>query len=152
MRSFNDGDTIDVEPWRAAAVPGDQGPRRRPRAPSTGSSPAGGYITAPTGAAPDAHAIPVPKHDADAAMDAATCIGCGACVAACPNGSATLFPGAKITHLGVLPQGQPERRTRALAMVDQHDAGGLRRLHQHRRVHGGVPEGDPARRDLPLPP
>jgi len=82
---------------------------------------AGGYISAPTGSAQDANAIPVPKQDSDAAMDAAACIGCGACVAACPNGSASLFTGSKISHLGLLPQGQPERFRRALKMVAQMD-------------------------------
>ena len=86
---------------------------------------AGGYISAPTGTAPEAHAAPVPKKDADAAFDAATCIGCGACVAACPNGSAMLFTAAKVTHLGLLPQGQPERNARVVGMVAQHDAEGF---------------------------
>jgi succinate dehydrogenase / fumarate reductase, iron-sulfur subunit len=124
MRSFADGDVIDVEPWWATPFPVvkdlvvDRGGFDRIIA-------AGGYVTAPTGAAPDAQAVPVPKTRADAAFDAAICIGCGACVAACPNGSAALFLGAKITHLGDLPQGQSERRTRALAMIDQHDAEGF---------------------------
>ena len=149
MRSFSDGDD---DHHRAVAR------RRRSRcsrtssstaAPSTGSSRPGGYISVNTGAAPDAHATPVPKDNADRAFDVATCIGCGACVAACPNGSASLFLGAKITHLGELPQGQAERDSRVVDMVAQHDARGLRRLHQHRRVHRGLPQGDPARRDLP---
>ncbi|WP_371648810.1 succinate dehydrogenase/fumarate reductase iron-sulfur subunit [Streptomyces mirabilis] len=124
IRSFNDGDVIDVEPWRADPfrvvkdLVVDRGAFDR-------IIQAGGFISAPTGAAPDAHAVPVPKAHADAAFDAATCIGCGACVAACPNGSAALFLGAKITHLGLLPQGQPERDSRALAMIDQHDAEGF---------------------------
>ncbi len=124
MRSFSDGDVIDVEPWRAKPFPVlkdlivDRSAFDR-------IIQAGGYITAPTGTAPDAHASPVPKSDADHAFDAATCIGCGACVAACPNGSAMLFTGAKITHLGLLPQGQPERYTRALGMVAQHDEEGF---------------------------
>ena len=86
---------------------------------------AGGYISAPTGTAPDAHATPVGKRDADRAFDAATCIGCGACVAACPNGSAMLFTAAKITHLGLLTQGQPERYSRVVGMVAQHDMEGF---------------------------
>jgi succinate dehydrogenase / fumarate reductase iron-sulfur subunit len=86
---------------------------------------AGGYISAPTGSAPDAHATLVAKTAADRAFDAAVCIGCGACVAACPNGSAMLFAGAKVTHLGLLPQGQAERNARALAMIVQHDAEGF---------------------------
>jgi succinate dehydrogenase / fumarate reductase iron-sulfur subunit len=85
----------------------------------------GGYISVPTGSPQDANALPVSKPDADAAMDAAACIGCGACVAACPNASAMLFTGAKIRHLGVLPQGQPERQDRAIAMVRQMDVEGF---------------------------
>ncbi|WP_098957832.1 succinate dehydrogenase/fumarate reductase iron-sulfur subunit [Pseudonocardia sp. N23] len=124
MRHFSDGDTITVEPFRAGAFPVvkdlvvDRGAFDRIIA-------AGGYISAPTGSAPDAHAVPVPKDQADRAFTAAACIGCGACVAACPNGSASLFLGAKITHLGELPQGQPERNSRVLAMVDEHDAAGF---------------------------
>jgi succinate dehydrogenase / fumarate reductase iron-sulfur subunit len=118
MRSFKDGDVIDVEPWRAKAFPVirdlvvDRGALDR-------IIQAGGYITADTGGAQDANAILVPKVSADAAMDAAACIGCGACVAACPNASASLFTAAKISHLGHLPQGQPERYRRVLSMVEQ---------------------------------
>ena len=86
---------------------------------------AGGYISVNTGSAPEAHSVPVPKDDADRAFNVATCIGCGACVAACPNGSASLFMGAKITHLGELPQGQPERDSRVVNMVAQHDHEGF---------------------------
>ena len=124
MREFKDGDSIDIEPWMASSFPVvkdlivDRGAFDR-------IVQAGGYVSAPTGSAPDAHATPVPKSDADHAFDAATCIGCGACVAACPNGSAMLFTGAKITHLGLLPQGQPERRTRVQSMVAQHDEEGF---------------------------
>jgi succinate dehydrogenase / fumarate reductase iron-sulfur subunit len=124
MRHFRDGDTIDVEPWRAKAFPVvkdlvvDRGALDR-------VIQAGGYVSAPTGSAPDAHALPVPKDDADAAFEAATCIGCGACVAACPNGSAMLFTAAKVTHLGRLPQGQPERQSRVLDMVAAHDGEGF---------------------------
>jgi succinate dehydrogenase / fumarate reductase, iron-sulfur subunit len=124
MRSFADGAVIDVEPWRAGPFPivkdlvVDRGALDR-------IIEAGGYISVPTGSAPDAHSILVPKDDADAAFDAATCIGCGACVAACPNGSAALFLGAKITHLGLLPQGQPERSTRVHAMLTRHDEEGF---------------------------
>jgi len=124
MRSFKDGDVIEVEPWRAQPftvlkdLVVDRGAFDR-------IIQAGGYITAPTGTAPEAHATPVAKSDADRAFDAATCIGCGACVAACPNGSASLFLGAKITHLGTLPQGQPERDARALNMLHQHDEEGF---------------------------
>jgi succinate dehydrogenase / fumarate reductase iron-sulfur subunit len=124
MRSFHDGDQIRVEPWRARAFPivkdlvVDRTAFDRIIA-------AGGYITAPTGAAQDANAILIPKQDVDTAMDAAQCIACGACVAACPNGSASLFTAAKITHLGLLPQGQPERYDRAARMVRQMDLEGF---------------------------
>ena len=120
MRSFKDGDTIVIEPWRARAFPVikdlvvNRGALDRIIA-------AGGYVSAPTGSAPDGNAIPVAKQSSDMAMDAAACIGCGACVAACPNASASLFTGAKVTHLGLLPQGQPERYRRALKMVAQMD-------------------------------
>ena len=124
MRTFKDGDVIDIEPWRAGAFPVvkdlvvDRGAFDR-------IIQAGGYISAPTGAAVEANNIPVPKADADHAFEAATCIGCGACVAACPNGSAMLFTASKITHLGLLPQGQPERDSRVLGMIEQHDAEGF---------------------------
>jgi succinate dehydrogenase / fumarate reductase, iron-sulfur subunit len=124
MRSFSDGDVIDIEPWRAQPFPVikdlvvDRGAFDRIIA-------AGGYITAPTGSAPEANGLPVPKKDADHAFESATCIGCGACVAACPNGSAMLFTAAKITHLGLLPQGQAERDSRVLGMVEQMDAEGF---------------------------
>ncbi|KQT94181.1 succinate dehydrogenase [Marmoricola sp. Leaf446] len=124
MRSFRDGETITVEPWRAAAFPiikdlmVDRSAFDRIIA-------RGGFVSVNTGAAPDAHATPVPKENADRAFDVATCIGCGACVAACPNGSASLFLGAKITHLGELPQGQAERDTRVASMVAQHDHEGF---------------------------
>jgi succinate dehydrogenase / fumarate reductase, iron-sulfur subunit len=124
MRSFKDGDKIDIEPWRASPFPviKDLAVDRRA---FDRIIQAGGYISVPTGTAPEAHATPVPKKDSDAAFDAATCIGCGACVAACPNGSASLFLGAKITHLGELPQGQAERWSRVVDMVGQHDAEGF---------------------------
>jgi succinate dehydrogenase / fumarate reductase, iron-sulfur subunit len=120
MRSFRDGDTIVIEPWRARAFPiiKDLVVNRSALDRIIAS---GGFITAPTGSAQDANSIPIPKQDADESMDAAACIGCGACVAACPNGSASLFTGAKISHLGLLPQGQPERYRRALSMVAQMD-------------------------------
>ncbi|MFC0434890.1 succinate dehydrogenase/fumarate reductase iron-sulfur subunit [Kutzneria buriramensis] len=124
MRSFADGDVVDVEPWRAKGFPVvkdlvvDRSAFDRIIA-------AGGYVTAPTGSAPEAHATPVPKPDADVAFDNATCIGCGACVAACPNGSAMLFTSAKVTHLNVLPQGQPERERRVLDMVEAMDQEGF---------------------------
>ena len=118
MRSFRDGDTITVEPWRAKAFPVirdlvvDRGALDR-------IIQAGGFISASTGGAQDANAVLVPKVSAEAAMDAASCIGCGACVAACPNASASLFTASKISHLGHLPQGQPERYRRVLSMVEQ---------------------------------
>jgi succinate dehydrogenase / fumarate reductase iron-sulfur subunit len=118
MRSFRDGDVIDIEPWRAKAFPVirdlivDRGALDRIIG-------AGGFISASTGGAQDANTILVPKISAEAAMDAAACIGCGACVAACPNASASLFTAAKISHLGHLPQGQPERYRRVLSMVTQ---------------------------------
>jgi succinate dehydrogenase / fumarate reductase iron-sulfur subunit len=124
MRTFRDNDVIDVEPWRSAAFPviKDLVVDRSAFDRIVGS---GGYITAPTGSAPDAQAIPVPKPDADAAFANATCIGCGACVAACPNGSAMLFTAAKVTHLNLLPQGGPERSSRVLGMVAAMDAEGF---------------------------
>ena len=108
MRKFDDGDEIVVEPWRATAFPIIKD-LMCDRAAFDRIVEAGGFITAPTGGAPDANLIPIPKPVADAAMDAAECIGCGACVAACPNGAANLFTGAKIAHLNLLPQGQAER-------------------------------------------
>jgi succinate dehydrogenase iron-sulfur subunit len=120
MRSFKDGDTIYIEPWRARAFPVlkdlvvDRSAFDR-------IIQAGGFISAPTGGAQDANVTLIPKESVDASMDAAACIACGACVAACPNASASLFTAAKITHLGLLPQGQPERYRRALAMIDQMD-------------------------------
>lgn len=116
MRSFPDGAVIDVEPWRARAFPVlkdlvvDRGALDR-------IIQAGGFISASTGGAQDANSVPIPKSAAEASMDAASCIGCGACVAACPNASASLFTAAKVSHLGHLPQGQPERDRRVLSMV-----------------------------------
>ncbi len=124
MRSFSDGDTITVEPWRADPFPVlkdlvvDRSAFDR-------IIQAGGFISVNTGSAPDAEAILVPKPDADRAFSMAMCIGCGACVAACPNGSASLFLGAKVTHLGMLPQGQPERDRRVTDMIAQHDHEGF---------------------------
>lgn len=118
MRHFKDGDELYVEPWRARAFPVvkdlvvDRSAFDRLIA-------AGGFISASTGSAPDGNAVLVPKESADKAMDAAACIGCGACVAMCPNASAALFLGAKISHLALLPQGQPERKRRVKAMVAQ---------------------------------
>ncbi len=121
MRHFEEGQKLVIEPWRAAAFPAikDLIVDRRS---FDHIIEAGGYISTSTGHAPDGNAILVGKEDADQAMDAAACIGCGACVAACPNASAALFTGAKIAHLGILPQGQPERDRRALHMVAQMNA------------------------------
>ncbi|HEU5126598.1 MAG TPA: succinate dehydrogenase/fumarate reductase iron-sulfur subunit [Glycomyces sp.] len=124
MRKYADGDTIDIEPWRAGAFPVVKD-LVVDRSAFDRIIQAGGYISAPTGTAPDAHAVPVPKPDADAAFAAAACIGCGACVAACPNGSGMLFMAAKVAHLGLVPQGQPERHTRVLGMVAAHDEAGF---------------------------
>jgi succinate dehydrogenase / fumarate reductase, iron-sulfur subunit len=118
LRRFRDGDVVTVEPFRSAGFPlvKDLVVDRRA---FDRIIEAGGYITAPTGSAPDANLIPVPKDDSERAMDAAACIACGACVAACPNGAGQLFTAAKLAHLNLLPQGQPERRMRTLAMVDE---------------------------------
>jgi succinate dehydrogenase / fumarate reductase iron-sulfur subunit len=124
MRSFKTGDTIRIEPWRARAFPVvkdlivDRSALDR-------IIQSGGFISAATGSAQDANALPIGKPAADAAMDNAACIGCGACVAACPNASASLFTAAKVAHLGYLPQGQPERHARAIAMVETMDAEGF---------------------------
>ncbi|MDF1656298.1 MAG: succinate dehydrogenase/fumarate reductase iron-sulfur subunit [Verrucomicrobiales bacterium] len=124
MRKFRDGDTIWIEPFRAKAFPivkdlmVDRGAFDRIIA-------AGGYIDVRTGSAPDANAVPIPKHDADASFDSAACIGCGACVAACKNASAMLFVGAKANHLNRLPQGEPEKDKRTLALVRQMDEEGF---------------------------
>jgi succinate dehydrogenase / fumarate reductase iron-sulfur subunit len=121
MRHFKDGDELTLEPWRAKAFPlvKDLVVNRRA---FDHIIQAGGYVSVSTGQAPDGNTILVGKEIADESMDAAACIGCGACVAACPNASAALFTGAKITHLGVLPQGEPERERRALSMVAQMNA------------------------------
>jgi succinate dehydrogenase / fumarate reductase iron-sulfur subunit len=118
MRHFKDGDELYLEPWRARAFPIVKDLVVN-RSAFDRIIAAGGFISAPTGSAPDGNAILVPKEAADISMDAAACIGCGACVAMCPNAAAALFTAAKITHLGVLPQGQPERYRRAVAMVAQ---------------------------------
>jgi len=124
MRHFNDGDTLYLEPWRTKAFPvlKDLVVDRRA---FDRIIAAGGFISVSTGSAPEANSIPVPKEYADRALDAAACIGCGACVAACPNASAALFTGAKITHLALLPQGDPERTWRVINMVETMDAEGF---------------------------
>jgi succinate dehydrogenase / fumarate reductase iron-sulfur subunit len=124
MREFKDGDTVVVEPWRSRAFPVIKD-LMVDRTSLDRIIHAGGYVSINTGAAPDANAIPVPKGKAERAMDAAACIGCGACVAACPNSSAMLFTSAKLAHLNLLPQGQAERYDRAVLMVDQMDAEGF---------------------------
>ena len=124
MRKFKDGDTITIEPWRAQAFPVVRD-LMVDRSAFDRIIQAGGYVSVNTGGARDANSILIGKDIVEEAMDAAACIGCGACVAACPNASASLFTGAKITHLGMLPQGQPERDTRALAMVEQMDIEGF---------------------------
>ena len=151
MRHFKDGDELYLEPWRARAFPVirdlvvDRGAFDRIIA-------AGGFVSVATGSAPDGNAILVPKENAERAMDAAACIGCGACVAACPNASASLFVAAKISHLGLLPQGQPERESRARKMVAANESGALRQLHQHRRLRSRLPEVDQARSHRPHEP
>lgn len=140
LRSFQDGQEIWVEPWRARAFPiikdlvVDRSAFDR-------VIQAGGFITARTGGAPDANAILVPKRDSDLAMDAAQCIGCGACVAACPNASATLFVAAKVSHLGLLPQGQPERYSRVVKMVEAMDAEGFGACTNHGECMAACPKG-----------
>ena len=140
VRSFSDGDDITIEPWRAEAFPVvkdlivDRSAFDRLIA-------VGGFVSAPTGSGQDANALPVPKQSADLAMDAAACIGCGACVAACPNASAMLFVGAKISQLGLLPQGQPERYSRVLDMVAQMDAEGFGGCTNHGECTAVCPKG-----------
>ena len=124
MRSFKDGDTITVEPWRAEPFPIIKD-LMVDRSAFDRIIQAGGFVSANTGSAPEANSVPIPRDQALKAFNVATCIGCGACVAACPNGSASLFMGAKITQLGLLPQGQPERDSRVIGMVGQHDHEGF---------------------------
>jgi succinate dehydrogenase / fumarate reductase iron-sulfur subunit len=140
MRSFSDGDSITIEPWRAAAFPvlRDLVVDRRA---FDRIIQAGGFVSVPTGSAPDGNAIPVPKDAAERSMDAAACIGCGACVAACPNASAALFVAAKISHLGLLPQGQAERDARALNMVARMDAEMFGSCANHGECEAACPKG-----------
>jgi len=139
MRHFKDGDTIHIEPWRSKAFPVikdlvvDRGSFDR-------IMQAGGYISVSTGSAPEANTIPIPKQIADQAMDAAACIGCGACVAACPNGSASLFTSAKVSQLAVLPQGQPEREQRVMKMVEAMDREGFGNCTMHRECEVVCPK------------
>jgi succinate dehydrogenase / fumarate reductase, iron-sulfur subunit len=124
MRTFKDGETITIEPWRANAFPIIKD-LMVDRSAFDRIQQAGGYVSVNTGGVPDANEIPIPKHIADEAMDAAQCIGCGACVAACKNASAMLFVGAKVSQFALLPQGQPERKERVERMVAQMDAEGF---------------------------
>ncbi len=124
MRSFRDGDTIYVEPWRAKAFPVIRD-LIVDRSAFDRVIQSGGYVSVNTGGAPDGNSLPIPKEEQDRSMDAAACIGCGACVAACPNASAMLFVAAKIGHLGRLPQGRPEKADRAKNMIAAHDREGF---------------------------
>jgi succinate dehydrogenase iron-sulfur subunit len=140
MRSFSDGDEITLEPWRAAAFPVLRDLIVDRRA-FDRIIQAGGFVSVPTGSAPDGNAILVPKDDAERSMDAAACIGCGACVAACPNASAMLFVSAKVSHLGLLPQGQVERHERVLGMVARMDAEGFGSCTNHGECEASCPKG-----------
>jgi succinate dehydrogenase / fumarate reductase, iron-sulfur subunit len=140
MRSFEDGDEIWVEPWRASSFPVMKD-LVVDRSAFDRIIEAGGYISVRTGSAPDANAIPVPKSDADRAFDAAACIGCGACVAACPNASAMLFTAAKVAHLSYVPQGQAERLERAAGMATVHDAEGFGNCTNHGACQEVCPKG-----------
>jgi succinate dehydrogenase / fumarate reductase iron-sulfur subunit len=143
MRNFRDGDTITIEPFRADAFP-----VRRDvvvdRSAFDRIIQAGGYISERSGSAPDANSVPISKTLADKAMDAAACIGCGACAAACPNGSAMLFVSAKVTHLGLLPQGKPEADRRVLGMVRQMDKEGFGNCSNYYACEAVCPAGVPA--------
>jgi succinate dehydrogenase / fumarate reductase, iron-sulfur subunit len=140
MRSFSDGDEVWVEPFRAEAFPVMKDLVVN-RDAFDRIVDAGGYISIRTGSAPEANATPVPKPDADRAFDAAACIGCGACVAACPNASAMLFAAAKAAHLGLLPQGQPERLVRAVGIVKTHDEEGFGNCTNHGACQEVCPKG-----------
>jgi succinate dehydrogenase / fumarate reductase, iron-sulfur subunit len=140
MRSFDDGDTIVIEPYRSRALPviKDLVVDRTAFDRIIGS---GGYVSAKSGGVPDANAIPIPKQNADLAMDAAACIGCAACVAACPNASAMLFVSAKVSHLGLLPQGQAERESRVLNMVSKMDTEGFGNCSNEYQCEAACPKG-----------
>jgi succinate dehydrogenase / fumarate reductase, iron-sulfur subunit len=140
MRKFKNGDTIYIEPWRARAFPVLKD-LIVDRSAFDAVIQAGGYVSVHTGAAPDANAIPVPRPDAEYAMDAAECIGCGACVAACPNGSAMLFGGAKVAQFAALPQGKIEARERVLAMVKAMQDCGFGNCSNHYECQAACPKG-----------
>lgn len=140
MRFFKDGDTLVLEPWRASAFPVIKD-LVVDRSSFDRIIQKGGYVSVNTGNPQDANAVLVSKDASDKAMDAAACIGCGACVAACPNASAMLFTSAKIAHLGLLPQGQPERHKRAQDMFDQHDTEGFGPCSQHGECEAACPKG-----------
>ncbi len=143
MRNFRDGDTITIEPFRADAFP-VQRDVVVDRSAFDRIIQAGGYISERSGSAPDANSVPISKTIADKAMDAAACIGCGACAAACPNGSAMLFVSAKVTHLGLLPQGKPEADRRVLGMVRQMDKEGFGNCSNYYACEAVCPAGVPA--------
>ena len=140
MRQFNDGDEITIEPWRAKAFPVIKD-LAVDRSAFDRIIQAGGYVSVATGNAPDGNAILIPKENADRAFDAAACIGCGACVAACPNASAMLFTSAKVAHLALLPQGQPERMERVRKMVAAMDAEDFGGCTNHGECEAACPKG-----------
>jgi succinate dehydrogenase / fumarate reductase iron-sulfur subunit len=140
MRKFKDGDDIVIEPWRSRAFP-VQKDLMVDRSAFDRIIRSYGYTSATTGGVPDGNAVTIPKPAADMSMDAAACIGCGACVAACPNGSAMLFVSAKVTHLGVLPQGEVEAARRVRAMVEQMDAEGFGNCTNHYECEAACPKG-----------
>lgn len=140
MRSFNDGDTIYIEPFRAKAFPVIRD-LATDRSAFDRIIQSGGFISVNTGNAQDANALPIAKQDADSAMDAAACIGCGGCVAACPNAAAMLFTSAKVAQLALLPQGAPERESRVLAMVDRMDAEGFGNCTNESECEAACPKG-----------
>lgn len=140
MRSFKDGDEVWIEPWRAQSFPVMKD-LVVDRSAFDRIVQAGGYISVRTGSAPDANAAPIPKPEADRAFDAAACIGCGACVAACPNASAMLFTAAKAAHFSYLPQGQPERLERAMGLAAQHDDEGFGNCTNHGACQEACPKG-----------
>ncbi|MCP4094343.1 MAG: succinate dehydrogenase/fumarate reductase iron-sulfur subunit [Planctomycetes bacterium] len=144
MRSFKDGDAIHIEPWRSLAFPVVRD-LVVDRSSFDRIVQAGGYVSINAGAAQDANCLPIPKPDSDTSMDAAACIGCGACVASCPNGSAMLFVSAKIGHLAHLPQGQPERYKRARDMVAQMDAEGFGACSNHYECEAVCPKEIPVK-------